>query len=73
MAGKRASASAVKNWLVHSAALQMIVSSPNLNGTHAEAVLDVARYTRAGKHASQLENVLDRILAEEDDAFLLIQ
>ena len=73
MTGKRASASAINKWLVHSAALQTIVSSPNRSGADAEGVLDVARHARAGKHASQLENALDRVLAEEEDTFLLIQ
>ena len=72
MTGKRASASALNNWLTHSAALQTIVSHPNRNAADAEAVLDVARHARAGKHASQLENALDRVLAEDEDAFLLI-
>jgi hypothetical protein len=73
MTGKLASASALNNWLTHSAALQTMVSHPNRNGADAEAVLDVARHARAKKHASQLENALDRVLAEEEDAFLLFQ
>jgi hypothetical protein len=72
-ARKFVSASAISNWLAHSAALQIMVSHPNRDGADAEAVLDVARHARAGKHTSQLENALDRILAEEEDAFLLIQ
>ncbi len=71
--GKRASVAAIDKWLVHSAALHTIVSSPNRSGADAEEVLDIARHARPGKHASQLENALDRILAEEEDAFLLIE
>jgi hypothetical protein len=70
--GKRVSASAINKLLVHSRALQTIVLSPNRNSTDAEAVLDVARHVHAWKHASQLEDALDRIMAEED-TFLHIQ
>ena len=73
MTGKRASASAINKRLVHSAALQTILSSSNRSGADAEEFLDIARHARAGKHASQLENALDRVLAEEEDTFLLIQ
>jgi hypothetical protein len=73
MSDKRASASAVNNRLAHSAALQTIISNPNRSGNDTDAVLDFVRHARAGKQASQLQTILDRILAEEEDAFLLIE
>jgi hypothetical protein len=34
---------------------------------------DITRHLRAGKHARQLEKVIDTVLAEDDDLFLLVQ
>jgi hypothetical protein len=71
--GKRPFAPAIDKWLVHSAALQTIVSNPDRSDGNSEAVLDIARHARTGKHTSQLENALDGILAEKEDVFLLIE
>ena len=70
MTEKHASASTIRYWLPHLAALEAIVS---YNDTDAEAVLDIARHARVKQHTGQLEDVLNRVLHEEEDAFLLIQ
>jgi hypothetical protein len=61
------------NRLAHSAALQTILTNPSRDAADAEALLDIARHARSAKHSAQLEKALDRVLADEDDAFLLIQ
>jgi hypothetical protein len=69
--GRHAVAPAGNNWLAHSAALQTIVSHSSRNGVDAEAVLDIARHAGVKKHAKELENALDSVLAEEEETCLL--
>jgi subtilisin family serine protease len=68
-------------------ALRIYPSTPNFNASYSlnaalqtiaekagtEADIDIVQHTRAGKHAQQLEILIDTVLAEEEDLFLLVQ
>jgi endoglucanase len=70
--GDRQSTSYVDHWLAHSVVLQTVISHPSRNSASNEAVSDVALHMLTDRHAGQLKVALDNVLAEEDDAFVII-
>jgi hypothetical protein len=69
---KRAYTPALNNHQAHLAALESIVQNPHWYDIEAEADFDISRHARAGKHASQLEKMIDTVLAEEEDIALAV-
>jgi hypothetical protein len=69
---KRAYTPALNNHQAHLAALESIEQNPHWYDIEAEADFDISRHARAGKHASQLEKMIDTVLAEEEDIALAI-
>jgi hypothetical protein len=57
----------------HIVALQTVVQKSHWTDTEAEADFDIAQQVHTRKHSKQLENAIDEVLAEEEDAFLVEQ
>ena len=57
---------AITNRRCHFAALDTIVQNLDWNNIDAEVDFDIARHARFGKHAKQLEEAVDAVLAEDD-------
>jgi hypothetical protein len=69
---KHAYTLALNNHQAHLAALESIEQNPHWYDIEAEAGFDISRHARAGKHASQLEKMVDTVLAEEEDIALAV-
>jgi hypothetical protein len=66
---KRLSTPAIDTRQAHLIAIQ---SSYRWTDTNAEADSDIAQHTRAEKHTKQLEKAIDTVLAEEEEALLVV-